>query len=123
MRVVGAALMLSLCGGGSLEAQDRGTVAFVNANVLPMDRDTLLTGQTVLIRAGIIQQVGPSRQVRIPAGATRIEAGGKFLMPGLADLHVHMVGPREVKAELLKMYAVAGVTTIMNLREIGRAHV
>ena len=116
MRVVGAAFMLSLCGGGSLVAQERSTVVFVNANVLPMDRDTLLTGQTVVIRDGIIQQVGPSRQVRIPAGATRIEAGGKFLMPGLADLHVHMVGPREVKAELLKMYAVAGVTTIMNLR-------
>jgi hypothetical protein len=116
MRALYAALMLSLCGGSSLLAQGRGSVAFVNARVLPMDRDTLLTEQTVLVRNGIIQQVGPSRQVRIPAGVTRIEAAGKFLMPGLADLHVHMDGPRAIKAELLKMYAVAGVTTILNLR-------
>ena len=48
MRVAGAELLLSLCAGASLLAQERGTVAFVNANVLPMDRDTLLTGQTVV---------------------------------------------------------------------------
>ena len=90
----------------------------MNANVLPMDRegDTLLAGQTVLIRDGIIQQVGPSSRVRIPAGAMRVEARGRYLMPGLADMHVHMVGPRELQEELLKMYVVAGVTTILNMR-------
>src|SRR5688572_21651604 len=101
-----------------LVAQGRGTVALVNANVLPMDRegDTLLAGQTVLIRDGIIQQVGPRSRVRIPAGATRIEARGKYLMPGLADMHVHIVGPRALQEELLKMYVVAGVTPILNMR-------
>ncbi|HEV8358670.1 MAG TPA: amidohydrolase family protein [Gemmatimonadales bacterium] len=74
-----------------------------------MDRDTLLAGQTVLIRDGIIQQVGSSSRVRIPAGTTRIEARGKYLMLGLADMHVHMAGPRELQLELLKMYLVAGV--------------
>ena len=99
-RVFRAALTLSLCGGTTLIAQGRGTVALVNVNVLPMDRDTLLAGQTVLIRDGIIQQVGPSSRVRIPAGTTRVEAGGKYLMPGLADMHVHMTGPRELQEEL-----------------------
>lgn len=116
VRVFRAALALSLCGGTPLVAQGRGTVAFVNANVFPMDRDTLLAGQTVLIRDGIIQQVGPSSRVRIPAGATRVEARGRYVMPGLADMHVHMAGPRELQAELLKMYVVAGVTTILNMR-------
>ena len=116
MRVLPAALALSLFGGTPLAAQARGTVALVNAGVLPMDRDTVLTSQTVLIRDGIIRQVGPSSRVRIPAGATRIDAGGKYLMPGLADMHVHMAGPREIQLELLKMYVVAGVTTILNMR-------
>ena len=118
MRVFRAALALSLCGGTPLVAQARGTVALMNANVLPMDRegDTLLAGQTVLIRDGIIQQVGPSTRVRIPAGTTRIEARGKYLMPGLADMHVHQVGPRQLQEELLKMYVVTGVTTILNMR-------
>ncbi len=116
MRVFLAALALSLGGGVSLLAQGRGTVAFVNANVLPMDRDTVLAGQTVLIRDGIIQQVGPSSRVRVPAGTTRNDARRKYLMPGLADMHVHMVGPRQLQEELLKMYVVTGVTTILNMR-------
>jgi hypothetical protein len=116
MRVFRAALVLSLCGATPLVAQSRGTVALVNAKVLPMDRDTLLAGQTVLIRDGIIQQVGPTSRVRIPAGAARVDANGKYLMPGLADMHVHMVGPRALQEELLKMYVVTGVTTILNMR-------
>ncbi len=116
MRILRAALALSVFIGIPTVAQGQSTVALVNANVLPMDRDTLLAGQTVLIRDGIIQQVGPSSRVSIPAGATLIEAGGKYLMPGLADMHVHMVGPRQLQEELLKMYVVTGVTTILNMR-------
>ena len=81
-------------------AQGQRTVAVVNASVLPMDRDTVLAGQTVLIRDGIIQQLGPSNRVSVPPGARRIEARGKFLMPGLADMHVHQVGPRQVQGGL-----------------------
>ena len=108
--------VVALAGGSPLRAQAPGTFAIVNANVLPMDRDTVLSGQTVLVRNGIIQQLGPGARVRVPAGATRIDAAGKFLMPGLADMHVHMVGPRAFQLELLKMYVVAGVTTILNMR-------
>lgn len=111
VRVLRAVLALSLCAGSPLVAQGHGTLALVNANVLPMDGDTVLAGQTVLIRDGIIQLVGPSSRVRIPAGTTRIEAGGKYLMPGLADMHVHMAGPRELQEELLKMYVVAAGST------------
>ena len=116
MRIVRAALALSLCGGIPLGAQGRGTLAFVNVNVVPMDRDAVLTRQTVLVADGLIRQVGASDRVRIPAGTARIEAGGKYLMPGLADMHIHMAGPRELQEELLQMYVVAGVTTILNLR-------
>jgi hypothetical protein len=123
-RIPRAARALSLSCGALLtfaplragEAQARGTLAVVNANVLPMDRDTVLSGQTVLIRDGIIRQVGSSSRVRIPTGATRIDAGGKYVMPGLADMHVHMTVPRQFQLELLKMYAVNGVTTILNMR-------
>jgi len=116
MRIFRAALALSLCGSTTGIAQGRGTFAIVNANVLPMDRDTVLAKQTVLIRDGLIQRIGSSGRVRIPAGATRIEAGGKYLIPGLADMHVHMVGPRALQVELLKMYVVNGVTSILNMR-------
>jgi imidazolonepropionase-like amidohydrolase len=65
---------------------------------------------------GRITAVGPAARISIPAGTTRIDATGKFLMPGLVDVHVHMAGPRAIQLALLKMYLVNGVTTILNLR-------
>jgi hypothetical protein len=116
LTIARSVLALSLCGATSLGAQGRGTIAVVNVDVIPMDRDGVLAGQTVLIRDGIIRQIGSSSAVRIPAGATRIDGRGKYLMPGLADMHVHMAGPRAIQEQLLKMYVVAGVTTILNMR-------
>src|SRR5262245_45444793 len=91
-------------------------IAIVNVTVLPMDSDRVLPGQTVLVQRGVIAQVGPRDKVTLPAGALRIDGSGRYLMPGLADLHVHMAGPRAIQEELLKMYVVAGVTTILNMR-------
>jgi imidazolonepropionase-like amidohydrolase len=90
--------------------------AFVNVTVLPMDGDRVLAGQTVLVQGDRISAVGQSSRVPIPDGAMRIDARGKFLMPGLVDLHVHQLWTREIQLALLKMYVVNGVTTILNLR-------
>jgi len=109
-----AALFL-LVAPGAL-AQQPTAMAFVNVSVLPMEDERVLPGQTVLVRDGRIAAVGPAAQISIPAGATRIDARGKFLMPGLVDLHIHMTGPREIQLALLKMYVVNGVTTVLNLR-------
>jgi hypothetical protein len=62
--------------------------AFVNVQVLPMDRERVLEDQTVLVRGGLIQEIAPSYRVEVPAGARVIDGQGKFLLPGLADLHV-----------------------------------
>src|SRR5262249_41224841 len=43
----------------------------------------------VLVRGGLIEGVGPRRQVRIPAGVDTLDARGKFVLPGLIDTHVH----------------------------------
>ena len=111
------AVLVLLIGVQGIEAQGRaGTTAFVNVSVLPMDDGRVLTGQTVVVRGDRIAAIGPATQVAVPAGAVRIDARGKFLMPGLVDLHVHMAGPREIQLALLKMYVVNGVTTILNMR-------
>jgi imidazolonepropionase-like amidohydrolase len=69
----------------------RQPIAFVDVTVVPMDRNGMSEHQTVLVGNGRIEQVGPTQSVRIPNGATRIDGKGKFLMPGLADMHVHFV--------------------------------
>jgi hypothetical protein len=92
-----------------------GTFAFVDVSVLPMDRDRVLTGQTVLVRDGRIAAVGPSASVRVPPDAQRIEGRGKYLMPGLAEMHAHVLGPaqpQELNRDIMFLYVANGVTTI-----------
>ena len=90
-------------------------VAFVNVNVLPMDRDRVLTGQTVIVRDGRIAAIGPSASVQVPADAQRVDGRGKFLMPGLAEMHAHVLGPQqpqELNRDIMFLYVANGVTTI-----------
>jgi imidazolonepropionase-like amidohydrolase len=75
-----------------LNAQQQ-PVAFVDVTVVPMDKEQLLLHQTVLVAGGRIAQVGPSASTKPPRGALSIDGKGKFLMPGLADMHVHFIRP------------------------------
>ena len=43
-----------------------------------------------MVRDGRIAEIGPSRNVRVPAGARRVDGRGKYLIPGLADMHTHL---------------------------------
>jgi len=75
-----------------LNAQQQ-PVAFVDVTVVPMDKEQLLPHQTVLVAGGRIAQVGPSASIKPPRAALKIDGMGKFLMPGLADMHVHFIRP------------------------------
>jgi hypothetical protein len=65
-------------------------------------------GHTVLIRGDRILDAGPVQQVPVPHDATVIDGSGKYLIPGLADMHTHATGIDDTDPEL---YAVNGVTT------------
>ncbi|HEX8734168.1 MAG TPA: amidohydrolase family protein [Pyrinomonadaceae bacterium] len=84
--------------------------AFVNVNVVPMDKERVLYNQTVLVRDGRISEIGDAKKVKLPKNAVRIDGRGKFLMPGLADMHAHLNSPHE-----LPLYLANGVTTVYNL--------
>lgn len=85
-------------------------VAFVGVNVVAVDRGQVLEDQTVVVRGGRIAEVGPASAVRVPEGALRIAAKGKYLTPGLVDMHAHLNSPQE-----LPLYLANGVTTVYNL--------
>ena len=85
-------------------------VAIVDVTVLPMDRDHRLTNQTVVIENGLIASMGPVGEVTIPARARRVDGRGKFLIPGLADMHVHVDDTTD-----FLLYLAKGVTTVRNL--------
>jgi len=64
-------------------------VAFRHVGVVDPRDGTLLEDATVVIVDRKIVAVGPEGKVALPAGVRSIEAKGKFLIPGLWDMHVH----------------------------------
>jgi imidazolonepropionase-like amidohydrolase len=90
--------------------------AFINVNVIPMDRDHVLADQTVIVRDGRIAEVGDATKVKAPAGALRIDGRGKYLIPGLIDMHAHLFSdedfPDSLAGDELAVMVANGVTTI-----------
>ena len=84
--------------------------AFIDVTVVPMDTERVVPHQTVLVRDGIIVEMGSADEVTIPVSTERIDGKGRYLMPGLADLHTHI----EQETELLP-YVAHGVTSVLNL--------
>ena len=100
----------------ALPLKNSQSVAFVDANVIPMDKEQVISGQTVLVQAGRIGQIGPVDQVTIPTGALRIDGRGKYLIPGLADMHVHFTENQNSNNALVQLLIANGVTTVLNMR-------
>jgi amidohydrolase family protein len=99
-----------------LQAKQKQIVAFVNVNIVPMDEERVLAGQTVIVKDGLIAALGPADQVKVPSGAVKIDGRGKYLMPGLADMHIHLeVFNEQVNTVMLRLFVANGVTTVLNL--------
>jgi hypothetical protein len=109
-RTIGLVCLATLTGAAPRGAIPPDTVtALVDVTVVPMDAERTLTNHTVVVRNGVIEAVGPSARVRAPAGAAIVDGRGKYLMPGLADMHTHSVE----RSDLL-LYVAHGVTTVLD---------
>ena len=90
---------------------DVSKIAFVNANVIAMKVDNeIQEGMTVLVRDGVIEAIEPANDIDIPNDYLKVDASGKYLLPGLADMHTH--------ASLEKdffLYLANGVTTVRHM--------
>ena len=87
-----------------------GAIVFRDIAVVPMDTERVLPHQTVVVQAGKIAAIGPTNSMQEPAGAVVIIGVGKFLMPGMADMHTHVD-----RKEMLPLFLAAGVTTVLNM--------
>src|SRR5438445_7235401 len=84
--------------------------AFIDVHVVPMDANRILDHRTVIVRGGRIVEIGETADTTVPSDAERIEARGYYLMPGLADMHVHYNDP-----EYTTLFLANGVTTVRNM--------
>lgn len=100
--------------------------AFVGAKLFDGTGRPAMADTVLVVKDGRITAVGPARDVRIPAGAERIDLSGRFVIPGLVNAHGHVGETRGLKSgpELydranvlaqLGLYARYGITTVTSL--------
>ena len=89
---------------------ERPTV-FWNVSVIDLDAGSVAAAMAVRVERGRIAGVEPARGVK-PAGATIIDAAGKYLLPGLWDCHVHLT---KVGAPALLTFVANGVTSVRDM--------
>lgn len=83
-------------------------VAFSGVTVVDVESGARRPDQLVVVSGERIAYVGPQRPSRIPAGAQRVDARGKFMIPGLWDMHVHTQEQAEVALLLMLATGVTG---------------
>ncbi len=105
---------ISGCSGNVEEAD----FAFTHVNVITMENETVLKDQTVLIRDGKIAKIGAAVDINIKGGATVIDGRGKYLIPGISEMHAHIPGNQngtEIVEETLFLYLSNGITLIRGM--------
>ncbi len=107
-----------------------GLIAFVGVNVLPMDRNQVLYNQTVIIENGVIKSIAGQGTIQLPKDVSVIVSDGKFLVPGLIDMHVHIgftlenngvehvpeVKLRSITEDEVFLFVAHGITTVRNMQ-------
>jgi imidazolonepropionase-like amidohydrolase len=97
---------------------DAEVVALVNARVVDGTGAPAREGQTLLLRGGRIEAVGPSAELRIPEGAETVDLSGKTVLPGFVMLHEHLYYPTgpghyaNLSASFAPLYLAGGVTSM-----------
>ncbi len=90
-------------------------IAITDVNLIDVTGGAVIENSTVVLSGGRIVNVGKSANVHMPDGAKVVDGSGKFLIPGLWDMHVHMVfgdwfpQSREIALPLFVANGVTGV--------------
>ena len=121
--VVGAALALFTLNPDAQQAPPIGAaIAFTNARIIDGTGRPAIEKGTLIIGGGRVIAVGPVGSTPVPAGAQRIDASGRTIIPGLINDHAHLnvergatLPVRDDLVRRLKTYAMYGVTSTVSL--------
>jgi imidazolonepropionase-like amidohydrolase len=88
-KTIAKLLFIFLILSGTTTAQERkSTIVFRNVTLIDMVTERPKPAMTVIVSGNRITETG--RNIKIPRNAEVVDAGGKYLIPGLWDMHVHM---------------------------------
>ena len=94
------------------------TIAITHATVIDATGAPPKPNSTILIDGEKISAIGPDSSLEIPSGARVIDATGKYLIPGLADMHIHLMGAGEPSGSrefILPLLIANGITTVRDM--------
>jgi imidazolonepropionase-like amidohydrolase len=117
MLLVIVLLPLLLFAQGNPEVQPRSLV-FIHVTVIDATGAPAKADMTVVIKGELITALGKADSVRIPDEAQVVDATGKFLIPGLCDMHVHVfnqVSKRPPNAWYFPLFVANGVTSVREM--------
>ena len=118
LRVVRLTAVVAVSVAAPIGAVSGEAVAITGARVITMRAAEILPDHTVVVVDGAIASVGPDTAARVPGAAVKIDAGGRFLIPGLAEMHAHVPDPLSDSVYLdrvLQLYVANGVTLIRGM--------
>jgi len=91
-----------------------GAVVYEGARLIVGDGKTIESSSFV-VENGRVSQVGARGQVKVPAGASRVDLTGKTVMPAIVDAHTHVPTERQALVDLLQRKAYFGVAAIISM--------
>jgi Amidohydrolase family len=99
-----------------------GSFAIEHVTVIDVDRGTRTPDQTVVVTGSKITAVGPAAKTKAPAGARIVDGTGKFLMPGIWDVHVHPLRLMDRGLPLAVYYGITGIRDMgSTVEQVGEA--
>ena len=95
-------------------ARTQAPVAIRNVAIVDVSGARLVRGQTVLVDAGRVAATGPEGSVALPPGAVTLDGRGKYVLPALWDMHVHVYAISPLLD--LPLYIRYGVTNVRDMQ-------
>lgn len=103
---------------GQIIEKARRTLAIENVAVVDVVRGRIVSPRSILIVDGRIAKIGEPSAVTVAADAVQIDGRGRFLMPGMVDMHVHLFNNathRPPNDWMFPLYVVNGVTGVREM--------
>jgi len=88
------------------------TIAITNADIIDMVDGHISNNMTIIVQDNIIFKIAPSNELKIPENATIINAAGKYIIPGLWDMHVHTSSEFNTREIIYPNFIANGVTGV-----------
>ena len=112
---IAVGVVAAIAGPARAQAPAAGVTSFEGARLIVGDGSAPIESATLVVDGARIVQAGAAADVRIPAGAARVNLAGKTVMPMLIDTHVHLSPTRELLTRDLKRRAYFGVSAALSL--------